>query len=124
MEPNKRILFFIGEKQNEREIFIKEKPSFYDALLLSKVSLQPPESSSYQSIPLGDITKVLICFQENNSHQQSLTLTEEAIYNLLNHFIVKEGSKTSYLVNFSDDKIKRIKKKKQRISAVGKEIGR
>ena len=111
MEPNKRILFFIGEKQNEREIFIKEKPSFYDALLLSKVSLQPPESSSYQSIPLGDITKVLICFQENNSHQQSLTLTEEAIYNLLNHFIVKEGSKTSYLVNFSDDKIKRIKKK-------------
>ena len=128
MESKKRksILFFIGEKHRDQKLVIKGKPSFSDALLLTKLSTQPPKKSPYSSIPLGDITKVSINFHEDDLHQPSLEIsgdvTEEAIFHLLNHFMIKEGSKTSFLVHSPNEKIRQTKKKKQLISAASKKI--
>ena len=52
-------LNFIGVRLSNREIMIKSKPGFFDALTLSK---HPSKSSFYQTIPLGDTHSVSIYY--------------------------------------------------------------
>ncbi|MED1468980.1 hypothetical protein [Bacillus salipaludis] len=124
-------LNFIGVRLSNREIMIKSKPGFFDALTLSK---HPSKSSFYQTIPLGDTHSVSIYYYnkrfqftyQNHSFQLfegNQQLSEQVVYNILNNFIVKEGNKASYLTSFPEDKIRTAKKKKTRVLAESKRVG-
>ncbi|MDQ0200805.1 hypothetical protein [Neobacillus ginsengisoli] len=128
-------LIFIGEMSNKNEMTIKNKPGFYDALVLSKQSAHSTKSQSYQSIPCDKLEKISIrIFYKNiqfTYRNQSLQLidddeklTEEEVINVFNNFAVKEGDKITYLVHYPSDKIRSRKKKKARILAEEKKLNR
>jgi hypothetical protein len=103
-------LIFIGKKPSKKEIQIKGKPDFYDALLLSNRTPNTPQKILYQSIPFGTNAKVLIQFSERNIHltyqhssfqimSKDLHLTDDEALDIFKHFAVKEGKKVAYLAN-------------------------
>jgi hypothetical protein len=128
-------LIFIGEISDGNEMTIKNKPGFYDALLLSKQSVHSTKSSSYQSVPYDNQKKISIRNFDKNIQftyrNQSLQLidddeklTDEEVLNVFNHFAIKEGDKVTYLLQYPNDKIRPRKKKKARILEEGKQLER
>lgn len=117
MEKNS--IIFIGEQNNKQQVEIKSKPSFFDAVQLSTQSPHTTEDSPYQSIPVTK--KAIIPIKVYNSnlqitynrHRHSLqivkedhNLTEKEVFELLNHFAIKEDDKVSFLVVFPNEKNK------------------
>lgn len=101
-------LIFIGKKPSKKEMQIKGKPDFYDALSLSNRTPNTPQTVLYQSIPFGTNSKVSIQFSERNIHltcqhsslqimTKDLHLTDEEALDIFKHFAVKEGKKVAYL---------------------------
>jgi hypothetical protein len=97
-------LIFIGKKPSKKEMQIKGKPEFYDAISLSNRTPNTPHKILYQSIPFGTNAKVLIQFSGRNiylTYQHSsfqimskdLHLTDEEALDIFKHFAVKEGKK-------------------------------
>ena len=115
MEKNS--IIFIGEQKNKQEMEIKSKPSFFDAVQLSTQSPQTTEDTPYQSIPFNKkaIIPILI-YNSNiqityNRQRHSLQivkedneLTEKEVFELLNHFAIKEDDKVSFLAVFPNGK--------------------
>jgi hypothetical protein len=98
-------LIFIGERPSQMEMYIKGKPEFYDALLLSK---NPSSHLSYQSIPLHQ-SSVTIHIRETNSQfnclHQSLQLiegekplSEDEAYDIFTNFAIVEDNKVAFLM--------------------------
>lgn len=115
-------------------MMITSKPRFYDALLLSNQSPHPTKSNPYQSIPLDHESKVAIHFYDQNIHvsyqqnklQISATdheLTEEEVFNVINHFAFKQGNTVSFLGIPNPRKSKTRKRKQVRVLAEEKESG-
>jgi hypothetical protein len=112
-------LIFIGKKQSKKEMEIRGKPDFHDALLLSK---QSPQNTFYQFIPLRTDTTVSIHFSGTNTqftYQQhvlkietELDLTEGEAFDIFRNFAIKEGTKIAYLTHCPS---KRQKGKKSRV---------
>ncbi|MFJ5759324.1 hypothetical protein ACIQAA_09380 [Neobacillus sp. NPDC093182] len=98
-------LIFIGERPSQMEMYIKGKPEFYDAMLLSK---NPSSHLSYHSIPLNQ-SRVTIHIRETNSqfncHHQSLQLiegerplSEEDAYDIFTNFAIIEDNKVAFII--------------------------
>ncbi|OIK10627.1 hypothetical protein BIV60_20625 [Bacillus sp. MUM 116] len=131
MDKNaKSSLNFKGVLLNHHEIIVKSKPRFSDALRILK---HPSKNNFYQTIPLSETQFVAIYYQnrrfqftyQNQSFllfEGNQQLSEDAVYNIVNNFIVKEGNKVSYLTNFPEDKIRPAKRKKGRVLAVSKRV--
>lgn len=101
-------LIFIGERPSHMEMYIKGKPEFHDALLLSKKSHHLSSNLSYHSIPLHQ-SRVTFHICEYNSqfncHHQSLQLiegekqlSEEEAYEIFTNFAVMEDDKVAILM--------------------------
>lgn len=97
-------LIFIGERPSQMEMYIKGKPEFYDAMLLSK---NPSSHLSYHAIPLK--SRVTIYIRETNSqfncHHQSLQLiegerplSEEDAYDIFTNFAIMEDNKVAFII--------------------------
>ena len=117
MEKNS--IIFIGEQNNKQQVEIKSKPSFFDALQLATQSPHTAEDSPYQSIPFTKKAIIpIIVYNSNvqityNRHRHSLqivkedsNLKEKEVFELLNHFAIKEDDKVSFLVVFPNGKSK------------------
>ncbi|MGG3469524.1 hypothetical protein ABES02_18830 [Neobacillus pocheonensis] len=130
---NSHSLIFIGEREDKQNLRITRKPSFFDAILLSKQLSHPTRTPSYEAIPLGSNANISIHFFDSNIHliykEQSLQifsrnydLTESEVFDFFNHFAIKEGSTISYLSLFPRGKTSRLKKKKARVLSEEKEL--
>lgn len=130
---NSHSLIFIGELEDKQNLRITRKPSFFDAILLSKQLSHPTRIPSYGAIPLDSNANISIHFFDSNIHliyqEQSLQifsrhhdLTESEVFNFFNHFAIKEGSTISYLSLFPREKTSRLKKKKVRVLSEEKEL--
>jgi hypothetical protein len=122
-------LIFIGERPSQMEMYIKGKPEFYDALLLSK---NPCSHLSYHSIPLHQ-TKVTIHIRETNSqfncHYQSLQLiegerplSEEDAFDIFTNFAVVEDNKVAFIMCTRGKGIGLREKGNPRVLSVQKEL--
>lgn len=122
MEKNS--IVFIGEQNNKQQVEIKSKPSFFDAVQLATQSPHTSEDSPYQSIPF--YKKAIIPIQIYNSNiqltyqkhslqiwKEGHELSEKEVFDLLNHFAIKEDDMVSILVVFPNGK-KRLRKREQR----------
>jgi hypothetical protein len=101
-------LIFIGERPSHLEMYIKGKPEFHDALILSRKSHHLTSNLSYHSIPLHQ-SRVTFHIRENNSqfncHHLSLQLiegekqlSEEDAYEIFTNFAVMEDDKVAILM--------------------------
>jgi hypothetical protein len=122
-------LIFIGERPSQMEMYIKGKPEFYDALLLSK---NPSSHLSYHSIPLHQ-SRVTIHIRETNSqfncHYQSLQLiegekplSEEDAYDIFTNFAVVEDNKVAFIMRSRRKEIGLREKGKPSVLSVQKEV--
>jgi hypothetical protein len=121
----KHSIIFIGKQRNKQEMEIKSKPSFFDAVQLSTQSPQTTEDIPYQSIPFNKNAIIPILIYNSNiqitynrdRHALQLVkedndLTEKEVFELLNHFAIKEDDKVSFLVVFPNGKnrLKKVRK--------------
>jgi hypothetical protein len=101
-------LIFIGERLSHWEMYIKGKPEFHDALILSKKAHHLTSNLSYHSIPLHQ-SRVTFHIREINSqfncHYLSLQLiegekqlSEEDAYEIFTNFAVMEDDKVAILM--------------------------
>lgn len=122
-------LIFIGERPSQMEMYIKGKPKFYDALLLSK---NPSSHLSYHSIPLHQ-ARVTIHIHETNSqfncHHQSLQLiegerplSEDDAYDIFTNFAVVEDNKVAFLMLSDRKRIRLCKKEDPKVLSAQKKL--
>jgi hypothetical protein len=101
-------LIFIGEKNSKKECWIKSKPSFFDAVLLSNKSPHHTKSSPYQQISLDYYTELSFQFSDSDVQlkcdgetlqiiEGETQLSEDEVYDLINNFVIKQGSKITIL---------------------------
>jgi hypothetical protein len=123
---NKYSLIFIGEQMNKKVVRITNKPSFYDALLLSNQTPQPTKIIPYQSIPIRKNTTLSIRYRDDiiqltyqgNSIQiiaDNRELSEKEVFELLHNFAVKEGDRVTFLRTFCHSKTRLRKRKRHRV---------
>ncbi|MFJ5718170.1 hypothetical protein [Neobacillus sp. NPDC093127] len=133
MEEIQHSLIFIGAKKRNKELQLKSKPGFSDAICLSKQSTHTTKITPYQSIPIGSRKNISIHFCEENIHftyhNKSLqllagdkNLTDKDVFDVFTNFAFKEGSKVTFLKIFPDRNMIARKKKKERVLHVGREL--
>ncbi|QCJ44805.1 hypothetical protein FAY30_24595 [Bacillus sp. S3] len=119
-------IIVLGKQVDSRDSPITSKPSFHDALQLTHQSPTSSKDSSYQSFPLEDGTHISLHYSdytfeaslENRTISISKdggTLTEEEAYEELSHFIMKEGTKVSFLALPPHRKTRPRKRKNERV---------
>ncbi|PGY12590.1 hypothetical protein [Bacillus sp. AFS031507] len=131
----KNLIIFIGKQNNNQKVEIKSKPSFFDALQLSTQSPHTTGDIPYQSIPF--YKKAIIPIQINNSNiqisyhrhhhslqivKEDIDLTEKEVFELLNHFAIKEDNKVSFLAVFPNSKRRLKGARKASIRAESREL--
>lgn len=133
MEEIQHSLIFIGEKKRNKELQLKSKPGFSDAICLSKQSTHTTKNAPYQSIHIGSRKNISIHFRDENIHftyhNKSIkllagdkNLTDKDVFDVFTNFAFKEGNKVTILKIFPDRKMIPRKKKKERVLQVGKEV--
>lgn len=134
MEEIQHSLIFIGAKKRNKELQLKSKPGFSDAICLSKQSTHTTKNTPYQSISIGSRKNISIHFCDENIHftyhNKSLqllagdnkNLTDENVFDVFTNFAFKEGNKVTILKILPDRKMISRKKKKERVLHVGKEV--
>lgn len=133
MENNS--IVFIGEQRNKQEMEIKSKPSFFDAVQLSTQSPQTHEDTPYQAIPFNKKKCIPIVIYNSNIQityhrdrhslqivKEDNKLTKKEVFELLNHFAIKEDDKVSFLAVFPNRKSRLKKARKTYIRAESREI--
>jgi hypothetical protein len=125
-------LIFIGERPSQKEMHIKGKPEFYDAVLLSKRSHQLSSILSYHSIPLHQ-AHISIHIRENNSYlncqKQSLQLiegekqlSEEEAYDFFSNFAIMEDNKVAFLMRSRKKEIRPGEKVDPKVLSVSEKL--
>ncbi|WHY86113.1 hypothetical protein QNH39_26655 [Neobacillus novalis] len=133
MEEIQHSLIFIGEKKRNKELQLKSKPGFSDAICLSKQSTHTTKNTSYQSIPIDGKKNLSIYFCDEDIqfiyHNMSLQLlagdknpTDEDALEVISNFAFKEGNKVTFLKLLPEPNMIPRKKKKERVLLVGKEL--
>lgn len=133
MEEIQHTLIFIGEKKCNKELQLKSKPGFSDAICLSKQSTYTTKITPYQSIPMGSRKNISIHFCDENIHftyqYKSLNvlagdknLADEKVLDICSNFAFKEGNKVTFLKVIPKRNTIPRKKKKERVLHVGKEL--
>lgn len=131
---NKLSIILIGEKIDKQELQLTGKPSFHDAIQLTKQSLTPTKNSPYQSIPIEDIKNISFiyfgCSVQVDHDKRVLSikegkskLTEKEAYDAFSHFVIKEGKRVSFLAFPVKRNACPNKREKGRVLAEGKELG-
>ncbi|MFK9091480.1 hypothetical protein [Bacillus salipaludis] len=131
---NKWSIILIGEKIDKKELQLTGKPSFHDAIQLTKQSPTPTKNSPYQSIPLADDKNISFiydgCSVQVDHDKRVLSikegeskLTEKEAYDVLSHFVIKEGKRVSFLAFPPHRNTCPNKREKVRVLAEGKELG-
>lgn len=127
-------LIFIGEQVSNQECWIKSKPSFSDAIVLSTQSSHQTSCISYQhilldyknnSFQISDSDIQLTCDRDSlkiTQGSKSKQLTEEEVFDIINNFAFKKGNKVTFLRTIPYRKSKKRKKNKDRVLTVGKKI--
>ncbi|WML58492.1 hypothetical protein [Neobacillus sp. PS2-9] len=127
-------LIFIGEQVSNQECWIKSKPSFSDAIVLSTQSSHQTSCVSYQhilldyksnSIQISDSDIQLTCDRDSlmiTQGSKSKQLTEEEVFDIINNFAFKKGNKVTFLCTVPYRKSKKRKKNKNRVLEVGKKL--
>ncbi|MDR6121054.1 hypothetical protein QFZ87_000651 [Bacillus sp. SLBN-46] len=127
-------LIFIGEQVSNQECWIKSKPSFSDAIVLSTQSSHQTSCVSYQhilldykanSFQISDSDIQLTCDRDSlmiTQGSKSKQLTEEEVFDIINNFAFKKGNKVTFLCTIPYRKSKKRKKNKNRVLAVGKKL--
>ncbi|MGG3560666.1 hypothetical protein ABES03_03475 [Neobacillus rhizosphaerae] len=127
-------LIFIGEQVSKQECWIKSKPSFSDAVVLSNQTSHQTTCVSYQhilldyknnSFQISDSDIQLTCDRDSlkiTQGSKSKQLTEEEVFDIINNFAFKKGNKVTFLRTIPYRKSKKRKKNKDRVLAVGKKI--
>jgi len=127
-------LIFIGEQVSKQECWIKRKPSFSDAIVLSTQSAHQTSCVSYQHILLdyknnsfqfSDSDIQLTCDRDSlmiTQGSKSKQLTEEEVLDIINNFAFKKGNKVTFLRTIPYRKSKKRKKDKNRVLEVGKKL--
>jgi hypothetical protein len=127
-------LIFIGEQVSNQECWIKSKPSFSDAIVLSTQSSHQTSCVSYQhilldyknnSFQISDSDIQLTCDRDSlmiTQGSKSKQLTEEEVFDILNNFAFKKGNKVTFLRTIPYRKSKKRKKNNDRVLAVGQKL--
>ncbi|MEH7439337.1 hypothetical protein V7182_17835 [Neobacillus drentensis] len=127
-------LIFIGEQVSNQECWIKSKPSFSDAIVLSTQSSHQTSCISYQhilldyknnSFQISDSDIQLTCDRDSlliTQGSKSKQLTEEEVFDIINNFAFKKGNKVTFLSIVPYRKSKKRKKNKNRVLEVGKKL--
>jgi hypothetical protein len=132
----KHSIIFIGEQKNKQEMEIKSKPSFFDAVQISTQSPQTTEDTPYQSIPFNKKAIIPILIYNSNIQitynpqrhslqivkEEDNELTGKEVFELLNHFAIKEDDKVSFLAVFPNGKSRLKKARKTNILSECKKL--
>ncbi|WP_066070598.1 hypothetical protein [Neobacillus soli] len=127
----KKSLIFIGERGCNQQLIITKKPSFYDAVTLSNQSPQPTKNTPYRSIPLVSSTNISFRNSDYNIQLTSQSiqisesgreLSEEEVFDMLNHLIIKEGDKVTFFGYSPYCKNRPRKKKELLVLAAGRKL--
>ncbi|MCL6573973.1 MAG: hypothetical protein K6T88_20200 [Bacillus sp. (in: Bacteria)] len=130
---NRNLLIFIGKQMSKEELRITHKPSFHDALLLSKQTPQPIKTKEYQTIPVCKKTIVTIRYRDDHiqlTYQgKSLqilpgkrNLSKKEVFELMKNFALKEGDRVTFLRTFPYGKSRLRKRKKPPVMAQCKNL--
>ncbi|WP_040207095.1 hypothetical protein [Neobacillus jeddahensis] len=101
-------IVLIGKRMGSQEFQFKSKPSFADAVQLSLKSRNQYKNASYQSFPLTEDTKIIFYYRDITIQltldqlswvriDSETPLTEEEVIDVSANFVLKEGSKITYL---------------------------
>ncbi|SDN04222.1 hypothetical protein [Bacillus sp. OK048] len=126
-------LIFIGERPSHSEMYIKGKPSFFDALQLSKTSQHQTAILPYHSIPLHQSLISIHILESNcrfHCRQQSLQLiegkqqlSEEEAYDVFANFAIMEDNKVAILVHSDQKRIRAGEKEGPRVLSASQDEG-
>ena len=125
-------LIFIGERPSHSEMYIKGKPTIFDALQLSKTSQAQTSILPYHSIPLHQ-SQISIHILESNSRfncrQQTLQLiegkqqlSEEEAYDVFTNFAIMEDNKVTFLIHSGTRRNRAKKKEGPKVLSTSKEV--
>jgi hypothetical protein len=128
---NDSTLILIGKRTGRQELQFTSKPRFFDAVQLSIQAVHHDKDASYQSFPLDEDTTIIFHYhdisirltldQQSRLKIESETpLTEAEVFEVLANFVLKDGSKVSYLSFPPIDKHSTRKNKKLNYSSEAK----
>jgi hypothetical protein len=125
-------LIFKGERPSHLELYIREKPNFFDAIQLSTKAHHLSSNQSYHSIPLHQ-SHVSIYIHEScskfNCQQQSLQLIEgeklltaDDAYDIFTNFAIMEDNKVAFLMVSGRRGIRKGEKKDPKVLTASKRL--